>query len=215
MKNVRILYKKTNRMRFMSHLDITRYMARALRRANLPVWYTEGFNPHPYITFALPLPLGFESDYEVMDIRLTDDDFNISPIPSLLNSVTGEDIDFYDCFEPVKKAGSVTSALYKITFDDSGELKDQLSAFLKAKPLVIRKKTKRGEEKEIDISGKIADLSLEINQNTELSLSLPAGGALNINPENLLNAFFEQAQKYYCYTVRKISVLDENHLPFA
>ena len=67
-------------MRFISHLDMTRFMARVIRRAELPVWYTEGFNPHLYMTFALPLSLGFESEYEVVDIRLLDDGYPIDTL---------------------------------------------------------------------------------------------------------------------------------------
>ena len=77
LKNVRLFYKKGDRMRFISHLDMTRFMSRLIRRAGLPVWYTEGFNPHAYFNFALPLSLGFESEYEVMDFRFEDDDFSI------------------------------------------------------------------------------------------------------------------------------------------
>ena len=44
-------------MKFISHLDMQRFMIRMIRRSGIPVWYSEGFNPHPYITFALPLSL--------------------------------------------------------------------------------------------------------------------------------------------------------------
>ena len=81
-------------MRFISHLDMTRFMSRTIRRAELPVWYTEGFNPHLYMTFALPLSLGFESDYEVVDIRLLDDNYDISTLPLLLNGVCPTYITF-------------------------------------------------------------------------------------------------------------------------
>ena len=67
----RVFYSKTGRLKYISHLDVNRLMQRALKRSGLPVWYTEGFNPHIYITFALPLALGLESFYEVMDFRLT------------------------------------------------------------------------------------------------------------------------------------------------
>ena len=60
-------------MIYISHLDVNRLMTRAVRRAKLPMWYTEGFNPHPYIAFALPLPLGQSSESEFMDIRVTGD----------------------------------------------------------------------------------------------------------------------------------------------
>ena len=69
---VRIRFSKTGRARYISHLDLNRTMTRAVRRAGLPIWYTEGFNPKPKITFAAPLSIGTESMCEFMDIRLTE-----------------------------------------------------------------------------------------------------------------------------------------------
>ena len=85
MKTVRLFYKKSGRAKYVSHLDTMRAMTRLLRRAQLPAWYTEGFNPHLYITFAMPLSLGFSSDYELADIRLTDDGYPLDKICSQLN----------------------------------------------------------------------------------------------------------------------------------
>ena len=70
MKNVRILFSKTGRAKYVSHLDLVRAMTRAVRRANIPLWYTEGFNRHPYLTFASPLSLGYEGLRESVDIRM-------------------------------------------------------------------------------------------------------------------------------------------------
>ena len=67
MRNVRIRFSKTGRARYISHLDLSRVMQRSLRRAGIPLWYTEGFNRHPYVTFAAPLSLGFEGLQETMD----------------------------------------------------------------------------------------------------------------------------------------------------
>ena len=76
MRCVRVWFKKMGMSRFVSHLDLMRAMTRALRRADVPLWYTEGFNPHPYITFALPLSLGMESLCESMDMRIEGDSTN-------------------------------------------------------------------------------------------------------------------------------------------
>ena len=73
MHNIRVFYNKTQRAKYISHLDINRCMQRALKRSGLPVWYTEGFHTHIYVTFALPTPLGFESMYEAMDFRLIEE----------------------------------------------------------------------------------------------------------------------------------------------
>lgn len=51
MREVRLRFSKTGRLKYISHLDINRVMSRALKRAGIPLWYTEGFNPHPYMSF--------------------------------------------------------------------------------------------------------------------------------------------------------------------
>ena len=72
MKNVRVWFEKKGAVRYISHLDLTRNMARGLKLSGLPVWYTEGFNPRIYMTYAMPLSLGVCGERECMDIRLTE-----------------------------------------------------------------------------------------------------------------------------------------------
>ena len=64
-------FGKKGRLRYISHLDLQRFMMRALRRTDLPVAYSQGFNPHPQMSFASALAMGWSSDVELMDIRLT------------------------------------------------------------------------------------------------------------------------------------------------
>ena len=73
MKNVRVWFEKKGAVRYISHLDLTRNMARGLKLSGLPVWYTEGFNPRIYMTYAMPLSLGVCGERECMDIRLTEE----------------------------------------------------------------------------------------------------------------------------------------------
>lgn len=211
LKNVRLFYKQNGRMRFISHLDMTRFMSRTIRRAELPVWYTEGFNPHLYMTFALPLSLGFESDYSVLDIRVLDDDYDITTIPEKLNAVCPPYITFYDVAEPIKKAGDVAAAEFNITFDDSTEILNDLSEFLRRDSITVLKKTKKGGEKLLEVADKIKSFSTEISDgNTLLKITLPAGSTENLNPELFLNKFFEETGKYYCYVVNRTAILDTN-----
>lgn len=198
-------------MRFISHLDMTRFMARLIRRAELPVWYTEGFNPHLYMTFALPLSLGFESEYEVVDIRLLDDGYDISTLPEKLNAVCPPYIRFFDAVEPIKKAGDVAAAKFSIAFDDNGEIGNTLNQFLSRESITVLKKTKKGGEREIDVADKIKSFEIVTrDNNTVLNITLPAGSSENLNPELFLNKFFEEYGKYYCYVVNRTSVLDAN-----
>ena len=203
-------------MRFISHLDMTRFLARVIRRTGLPVWYTEGFNPHLYMTFALPLSLGFESDYEVVDIRLLDDDYDISTLPEKLNAVCPPYITFFKAAEPVKKAGDVDAAEFSIVFDDGGEITDSLNTFLNRGSIVVLKKTKKGGEKEIEVGDKIKNLTISTcDGNTNLKIVLPAGSTENLNPELYLNKFFEESGKYYCYKVNRTAIFDTTSKLFA
>ena len=69
---IRLKFYKRGKLKFISHLDLVRTLKGALLRAEIPIYYTEGFNPHPKMVFALPLPLGEESVCEYLDIKLVE-----------------------------------------------------------------------------------------------------------------------------------------------
>ena len=140
MREVRIRFRKTGRARYISHLDLTRAMTRAVRRAGLPIWYTEGFNKHPYLTFAAPLSLGFEGLAESMDLRLLED-VPEDEIVRRLNAVLPEGLVAVSAAEPVHKAGELETARYRLTF--TGEL-SQMAAFLAQDAILVEKRTKKG-----------------------------------------------------------------------
>jgi radical SAM-linked protein len=71
MQRLRIRFSRSEEIKFISHLDIMRMWERALRRAQIPLAYSEGFSPHPRISLAVPLALGVTSDAELMDIYVT------------------------------------------------------------------------------------------------------------------------------------------------
>ena len=93
-------------MIYISHLDINRMMTRAVRRAHLPMWYTEGFNPHLYMTFALPLSLGTESNCESVDMRLIDE-ISLEEVKNRLNAVLPTGIEVTEVSEPLMKASLI------------------------------------------------------------------------------------------------------------
>lgn len=71
MQRLRIKFSREPEVKFISHLDIIRLWQRALTRADIPLAYSEGFNPHPRISLALPLSLGVTSEAELMDLFLS------------------------------------------------------------------------------------------------------------------------------------------------
>lgn len=190
MRNVRVFYKKRSALRFISHLDMNRFMPRIIRKTNIPVWYTEGFNSHIYLNFALPLSLGFLSDYEAMDFKVTDDNYPDEEIKNELIRVSPQSIEIINVAEPQFKVGKIAFAEFKIVFEDSGEIADKLGEFLSKQSIKVLKKNKKGILKEMELADKISRFEIANNGNTELKIILSAGTD-NVNPQLLLSAYKE------------------------
>ena len=83
---LRLRFSKTGRAKYISHLDLMATMRRALLRAGLNLEYSKGFNPHPYMSVALPLPVGNGSICELMDVGITIDTLP-DGLPGKINEV--------------------------------------------------------------------------------------------------------------------------------
>lgn len=207
MRLVRIKFSKLGESKYISHLDLMRCMSRAVRRAKLPLWYTEGFNPHPYMTFALPLSLGSESVCEFMDIRIEGDISN-AEIMLKLNDVMPESIIITDIYEPVYDAKLITYAEFDVTFNDVDEaFASQLTALLSEGELIVKKISKKGRNKvmkEIDLREHIKNYVINtVDDKCVLTIVLPAGSTVNINPSLLVGLVKEQIADVYTDTLRK------------
>lgn len=187
MRSVRVFYRKTGNMKFVSHLDLNRFMIRMVRMSEIPVWYSEGFNPHPYITFALPLSLGFESDYEAVDIRLDNDEFSNEQVFDALAPLMPEGIEIFACKDPVMKSGNIAYASFNIDFGkDVSEYISLLNDFLASDVIEAQKKTKKGGVKTINLKEFVKSYK---TYDTKLEVTLSAGGSNNLNPKLLLDTF--------------------------
>ena len=100
METVRVFFAKEGRLKYISHLDVTRCLSRVFNRCGLPIWYTQGYNPHPYLTFALPLPLGVDSRCESFDFRLTDAT-DYQTVQDRLNAALPDDLRVLRAAAPV------------------------------------------------------------------------------------------------------------------
>ena len=199
MRNVRVFFTKTGRMKFASHLDMNRLMTRIIRRSGVPIWYTEGFNQHPYITFALPLSLGFTSEYEIMDIRVLEDEYSNSQVKNALEAVFPEGLTVLSVEDMVQKTGEVAFAEFVITFESSDKnFADKLNCFLAQDSIITEKKTKKGKMKEIDMAPCINRFEVKTEDSVVLNIVLAAGGENNLNPTLLLSAFGETPYYTVC-----------------
>ena len=216
MINIRVFYHKTSRAKYISHLDIMRCMQRAVVRAGLPVWYTEGFNPHIYLSFSLQLSLGYESESEVMDFRLVDDTYPFDEVTVRLNRSLPPDIRVVRAASPVNKPEGIVSAVYEIKASVPGcsgtALGKAFRAFMEQKEILVEKRAKKGARKimkEIDIRPLCELLSCEeTGAGLLIRLKTAAGIQTNLNPALLLDAFCAYLQtEALSYSVCRKSLL--------
>lgn len=191
--DVRLFYTKTGTAKYISHLDVMRAFQRALKRSKIDFWYTEGFHPHLYLTFALPLSLGYESMVESVDFRLV----NLLPyeeIVNRINAVLPMGFEAISAGKPKMDAKQIRYADYKISFlanDDQNAVKKAWCDCFLRKSVLVTKKTKHGES-ELDLKPHISLSELQEKEGLFcFSARLAAGVELTINPELLFSAFRE------------------------
>ena len=221
MREVRLEYTKTGDAKYISHLDINRVFVRAVRRADIPIWFTEGFNPRPYFKYCQTLPLGVESYCESLDLRLTDDNFSNAVLKERLNAVLPQGISVLRVHEPKMKAQEIYAAVYEIVYtcSDPTAVADGIRDVLEGDALFVTKKVKHGRKKfdeDVDILPNVITYALTTEENA-LSLKILATAAQN----NTLNIFLfagalERAAAFD-YDARKLikhCVVNENYRYF-
>ena len=137
-------FEKMGRMSWFSHLDLQNTMQRALRRAQLPVAYSQGFNPHVLTSFATALSVGCQSRGEVMEVEMAGE---ISPeeFAEKLNACLPDGLKVRRC-APVPDSApalmaKVAEAGYDITAPNA-DLTQAVEAFLKAEEVMVEKRSK-------------------------------------------------------------------------
>jgi len=193
MQNIRIWFSKRGRAKYISHLDLMRAMSRAVRRAGLPIWYTEGFNPHPYLSFALPLPLGQEGLREAMDLRLLED-MPLEEIAGCFDGILPEGIEILGAAQPWCGPGEIKAAEYCIIIpcENPEAWRAQAGTLIETGALTAKKMGKQGHrkvEKEIALAPLIFKYALQAGESqVHLSCALAAGSEANLNPALLCEA---------------------------
>ena len=204
-ETVRVRFTKTGRAKFISHLDLMRTMTRVLRRAQLPLWYTEGFSKHPYITFAAPLSLGYEGLCEYMDFRL-EQDMPMQEIVDRLNQNMPEGITVTQAAPAQLKVSRIGSSRWQIIL--SADAFDAVEAVLAQDTIEVQKRTKKKTFKTVDLKPCLSEVSLErCGEECVLTLTLPMGEQ-SINPSLLLGAVF--GEKEYRASVTRLAVYADN-----
>ncbi len=215
MRCVRVWFKKMGMSRYVSHLDLMRAMTRCLRRARVPLWYTEGYNPHPYITFALPLSLGMESLCESMDMKIEGDSTN-DEIFNMLKDSMPPGIEIIKVSDPVYDPKKIAFGEFDIFFDCENNPKETISlinGMLSKDELIVQKLGKKGRHKvlkDINLIEFIKKYSVSaFGERIKLTVILPAGSTTNVNP-SLLADEIQKKSGNISYTLIRKQLLTDN-----
>lgn len=192
MYKLRIKYHKEHHLRFVAHLEMVRLMERVFRRMDLPLHYTQGFNPHPRISFASPLSVGVESVSELLDVELTEK----MPVEEVLARAKvalprGLSFETAKYVEDKRSLMSlVTWAEYTVLLDcfiEAWRMKELISQVMTMETLPVQKKGGKSDGKTVDIRAQIAEINLvENDQGATLRMVLANGSGGSLKPELLV-----------------------------
>lgn len=216
MREVRLRFSKTGQAKYISHLDTNRVFSRAFARAKINLWYTQGFNPRPYMSFSLPLSLGVESYCENVDIRiiddLTDEEIKARVNDALPLGIRIIDVydDFMDCHDIV-----YSDYVYKFEFKDNELALEKIKAVLESDAIMAQKKAKQGKRrvlKETDIKQFIVKYNVSIrDDNIILNIRLLAGPDKNLNPTLLFDTIIRLIDMDYEWkSIGRINLLTKD-----
>ncbi len=217
---IRIKFAKESVMKYVGHLDMMRYFQKAMRRAEIPMKYSEGYNPHQIMSFAAPLGVGITSVGEYLDIETTEELEEAKALQALnATMVPGiRVLAYHKLPENAKNAmASVAAASYEISYKNGYEcdltlsqLKEMKQHFYdEASSIMIVKKTKKSE-RELDLKPLIYTFDIVEDEQHSIvyQLQVSTGSTDNIKPELVLNHFHQYAGMKDCEGKLAIHRLD-------
>lgn len=214
MNKYRLKYQKSEQAQYISHLDFVRTIGRTFKRANLPLKYTQGFNPHIIMSVALPISVGVLSDSEYMDIELTES----IGTAELINRINGniplglKIIDAKKLTEEDKSFNKIDSAKYIVHTTGTGC--KEIEKLLELDCVEVEKKTKKGISN-VDIKKDIRNVEY-VGTEDEYDvfiMHLSAGSNSNLKPETVLKAMeLYLGYKTEFYKVKRINMYFENDI---
>ncbi len=191
---IRVKFAKKGYMKFIGHLDTMRYFQKAMRRADVDMMYSEGFNPHQKMSFAAPLGVGLTSSGEYMDIEVHSTDCSEVMVKRLNEQMVEgmEVISYRQLPDDSKNAMSIVAAAdYNIKFREGLkpdiDLRDAFEKYVSQPEIIVLKKTKKSE-KEIDIRPGIYEAKAD---DDSVFLKLASSSGDYLKPELVMDGFYK------------------------
>ena len=197
-----VTFAKRGYMIFTSHLDMQRLFKRAFKRADIALKYSQGYNPHPLMSFAQPLSLGYYSECEILEFK-TKEDFDTEEITRRLNDCMPEGLVVLGCAEMTVEEKTLASrcygAVYKIEIPVSllgseGEstVEERVKEYLAQDEIIAYKRSKKKKEPApVNIKEKIQSIGCRAcDDKIIMTTKLDAGSDSNLSPELILQSLF-------------------------
>ena len=197
----RLLFAKTGRARYISHLDLMGTFQRAFFRAGIEIKHTEGYNRHPFVSIALPLSVGFSSECEILEFGLMGD-IPHEEVPQRLTDVMPEGIIIQKCYPVERKLKELSHLNYIINMEYAEgrptEVEVALREFLTRESHVMRKKSKKAKcgYTEFDLIPLVHSFGLECHRDSITLDAILAAQNPGLNPEFIRLAFCEAYPEY-------------------
>ncbi|MBE7001333.1 MAG: DUF2344 domain-containing protein [Ruminococcaceae bacterium] len=148
----RLLFEKTGNAVWMSHLDLMRVFQRSFKRAGLPLTHTQGFNPRPSVSIALPMSVGVESVCELLDFDLDGVSVSGEDICDRLNNVTVDGVKVLQAYDAGRKIKELSYLHCEVVFEYDGNIPQNAQASIEQlfsqDSLLVPKKSKNGMQEQ-------------------------------------------------------------------
>ncbi|MCD7723677.1 MAG: TIGR03936 family radical SAM-associated protein [Clostridiales bacterium] len=222
MDELRLKYSKTGAVKYISHLDITRCFARAFARAKIPIWFTEGYNPHPYMNFSPPLPLGVESESEFLDIRLSAEMAAVQ-IMARLNDTLPNGITITAAYSDFMPQSAIAFADYSFEIQfpmgKGAAAGNEIEKVLCAGEILAEKQKKKGKKRivtEVNLKDMIISSSVTTGGDAVLiTARLGAGERGNLSPVLLFDTLIKLINENYEFKrIRRLALFDKEYKEF-
>ena len=216
----RLLFEKTGSAVWMSHLDLMRLMQRAFKRAGLPLTHTQGFNPRPSVSIALPLSVGVESVCEILDFDLEGELPPMETIQTRLNAALVPGVTVRQVYMDGRKIRDLALLRCRLGLEYDGGIPagatDAIATLFARESLMVEKKSKNGILEQ-DIRPMIRELSVDQTGEKELRVeALITCQNPSLNPMQLYGAivrYLPEVAPDFC-TCRREELYDEKETIF-
>lgn len=216
----RLLFEKVDDAIWMSHLDLMRVFQRAFQRANLPLKHTQGFNPRPSVSIALPMSVGVESICELLDFDVTADDVSCDEVKARLNNALVRGVKVLDVYEEGMKIRDLATLQVHIAMEyDTGVpccTAVKIQELFKRDCLMVEKKSKNGIQMQ-NIIPMISSVSVSrVDAHTVLMDAVICCQNPSLNPNQLVTAICNELPdcKPDFFKCRRIEIFGKDNSVF-